>query len=759
MGNSSSSSCHDDSSKNSEVTTNIYNTPLNSKNAFLDNNICDIIKENKEEKPYICNSDINNKEELKALEIHYNDIKLKNKQFYDDIEEKKEYIKNYKAFLAELNHQINNLKEHLDIALSSQKFGDNLFSKEESTELLNDIENISNKINEMELFIEKQKIELKNLENNFKIIQEQFNEIKKDEQNSPNNKNFMFSTDIDSILEQIFQSIDIIKKLKENKMFYDQKKKEIENEINKIQDKTGKKVSLIKKRQLNDSKHLHLLKINNDIFKEMNDSLFAKGSMLLGIKDFKTAEKMLKSMYIFKKDEDENEVYEKQRLIKKNWHEICYIYDDYDVHDLNYELKAIGLQNNMFFTSSFFEFPSDSNIKIILFKIDGKIADYEYDKYKYSIRFTIHLKKFESNNIHIIYQESPSYDKMTPNQKEIRSIYRRKSYGISHRLVGQKAKYILINSSNFEIINFEDEFFIKNGTFQYEWGGKVPENGKETIVRLSKKEAHISFIEKYVIKTLDNSFIKNSSIKITYCYNGGNNTLIKSSSYSMQTEKIKLNQNKKVFEVQYIDTNSPIGEFIFKGELINRCKGEWKINLTDEEIENLVPPDYKTNKEEFKIIALEIIKEYDAGHSDDIVIVPKVAKIGKWVHKNIKYDTSYKGLNDITAKETYESRRGVCHHITKLFNALMYSLGYQVIYILGYAIDITKSFSINDSHAWSLIKINGKWLPFDATNGIFSGKLPVTYIFKQIGIEGIEPIICYDKVKFEQIEVHGNFIS
>ncbi len=115
-------------------------------------------------------------------------------------------------------------------------------------------------------------------------------------------------------------------------------------------------------------------------------------------------------------------------------------------------------------------------------------------------------------------------------------------------------------------------------------------------------------------------------------------------------------------------------------------------------------------------------------------------------------------MNDITAKETYESRRGVCHHITKLFNALMYSLGYQVIYILGYAIDITKSFSINDSHAWSLIKINGKWLPFDATNGIFSGKLPVTYVFKQIGDKSIEPIQCFDKVEFEQIEVIGNFI-
>ena len=116
-------------------------------------------------------------------------------------------------------------------------------------------------------------------------------------------------------------------------------------------------------------------------------------------------------------------------------------------------------------------------------------------------------------------------------------------------------------------------------------------------------------------------------------------------------------------------------------------------------------------------------------------------------------------MNNITAKETYELRRGVCHHKTKLFNALMYSLGCQVLYILGYVIDQAKSFSINDSHAWSLIKIKDQWLPFDATYGIFSGKLPVTHIFKHIESKSIESIECFDKVKFEQIEVDGKFIS
>ena len=277
-------------------------------------------------------------------------------------------------------------------------------------------------------------------------------------------------------------------------------------------------------------------------------------------------------------------------------------------------------------------------------------------------------------------------------------------------------------------------------------------------MRFSKKESHFNFYEKYTLKTLDNSFIKNSSIKITFCYNRGNCTLIKSRYYSMPTGKIIFNQNEKVFEVSFIDTNSQIGVFILEGELINRFREKWEINLKDEEIDYLVPPDFKTNKEQFKRIGLKIIEEYNLEHIDDIVVVHDAVKIGKWVKKNIKYDLTYTGLNNITAKETYELRKGVCHHKTKLFNALMYSLGCQVLYILGYAIDNTKSFSINDSHAWSLIKIKGQWLPFDATYGIFSGKLPVTHVFKQIEYKIVEPILCYDKIGLEQIKVEGNFI-
>ena len=70
-------------------------------------------------------------------------------------------------------------------------------------------------------------------------------------------------------------------------------------------------------------------------FIELNDdSLFLKGSMLLGIKDFSNAKDIFKSMYVFREDNDDS-IYDTQKLIRKNWHEICIINNDYDIHDMN----------------------------------------------------------------------------------------------------------------------------------------------------------------------------------------------------------------------------------------------------------------------------------------------------------------------------------------------------------------------------------------------------------------------------------------
>ena len=48
----------------------------------------------------------------------------------------------------------------------------------------------------------------------------------------------------------------------------------------------------------------------------------------------------------------------------------------------------------------------------------------------------------------------------------------------------------------------------------------------------------------------------------------------------------------------------------------------------------------------------------------------------------------------------------------------------------GFVIDKTFP-NVDESgpHAWSLVKINNKWIPFDSTWGIWSGNLPNCHIF------------------------------
>ena len=126
--------------------------------------------------------------------------------------------------------------------------------------------------------------------------------------------------------------------------------------------------------------------------------------------------------------------------------------------------------------------------------------------------------------------------------------------------------------------------------------------------------------------------------------------------------------------------------------------------------------------------------------------------------KNVTYDLRYTGRNEMEATEILKKKIGVCHHFTKLFNALMYSLGYKVIYVSGYALDKKDFYDKADAHAWSLIKIDGKWLPFDATWGIFSGKLPVCHVFQNY-FPGTTRVVGTDTIEFGVSREEGEFID
>ena len=690
-----------------------------------------------------------NKEQLiqinDELKNKFKAIMKKNAIYYQDMEKQNEYISNYKSFLNDLNHELNNYHEQLNISIRGQKLGEALSNKKDKAQLLKELDQISFQIKELNSILETQNCELKNLEFNYKIIQEKFKENK----NEINQEN-LISQNNKIISDKINELEQISMRLQNNKSLYEAKKNKIEKYIKSIQKKTKKNVTEFELKRKETLKSLNL-----DKNKQMNDPLFLKGSMLLSIKDFSKAKDIFNSMYLFNNEKEEN--YTNQDLLRKNWKEICYIYDEYDIHDVNYELKAVGLPENAFFSYSSMGFALETDIQILEFEIDGVKSKYNYGEY--SLSFDINLKNLESNKIHVKYKESILKNKLTKGEKEQKKIFKVNYYGIYKTLVGQNAKYVLKNKSNYEIINFEDEFFIKTNENEYTWGGTVPEGGKLTIVKLSKREAKYQFYEKYSINTIDNSTINDTTITIPFDYEGGNNKIIKMSCFSKQTKSIKEDNTLKKYEVQFHNTKNNIGEWEIQGELINRCKGEWIFDLTDEEIESLIPQDYKTNKQGFKKISIQIIEEYNKTHKNDLVQIPDVAKVGKWVHKNIKYNINYTGRSEVTATDVYNNKEGVCDHFTKLYNALLYSLGYKVLYVYGFAIEKKNCYGEEDCHAWSVVKIDGKWLPFDATWGIFSGKLPISHIFKSLLYEKKVSGHTTDSIKYGDRIIKGYYLE
>lgn len=132
--------------------------------------------------------------------------------------------------------------------------------------------------------------------------------------------------------------------------------------------------------------------------------------------------------------------------------------------------------------------------------------------------------------------------------------------------------------------------------------------------------------------------------------------------------------------------------------------------------------DVKTNEDRIKIIA-DLIEE---GSQDPLIretainIVRNVRekyKIGEvkaifnWVKDNIRY------VGDVTGRDSYHTARrvlslraGDCDDFTILLCSLLASIGYEV----GVRI-ISNSLFKDYHHIYCIVKVQGRWIPLDAT--------------------------------------------
>ena len=110
------------------------------------------------------------------------------------------------------------------------------------------------------------------------------------------------------------------------------------------------------------------------------------------------------------------------------------------------------------------------------------------------LKVNLVLDDLQSPRIHLIYKKSKDLTKLSLAQKEYRKYVRKEKYGLNKSLAGQKAKFSLILKGNFDVISFDNYFLVRNkknlNEIEYRWGGVVPNEGKQTYIRLSKTQAN-----------------------------------------------------------------------------------------------------------------------------------------------------------------------------------------------------------------------------------------------------------------------------
>ena len=665
-------------------------------------------------------------EKQKEFEKILDELKNKANQINSIVNKQKEIINEHKKYLNEINSYLSKFREKLNISINNKILNNN---KSKIKEIKTLVDKNSVILFELENIIKENKDNSgQSIENLLINIQNDINDL-----NLNDNKNEAnFENKCEEINKKINSIKDIFNNFEINKNKFDKKNinvekgiKELKNEHNQLIEQEKKNIINIKKNTDAKNKNKNINNNNNNNNANKRKKIIEQ-SFLYNVKNANKKLDLYKTVNLFKNDENEldNNI-EFSELIKKNYHEICYIYDEYDIHDIYYTLKAVGLPDNESFLESNLLLDNDDEIEILEFTLDDIPSNYSKENSNY-ITFNINLYNLDSIKVHVIYKEKKDLSN---------KLHFWKYYGLNSNFAGINSKYSLILKCNYDIIDFDEFFLIRNINNQeeveYIWGGVIPNNGKRVKITFSKKEAIWSFEQKFKFNFEGN--IKNAQIFIPVEFVGGNNEIINITPSSPQTKNITLDEKNKQYIIKFINIKSKVAEIIIKGKLKNKCKGGWNINLTDKEVEKLMPEEDVKNKNKLKQIAQKIIDDFDKNNKNNDFEFLDYMKIVTWVKNNIKYDYNLV-LKKHSALQIYNMKTGVCYHYTRLSNALLYALGYKVLHVSGYCSDDDNEFGIGNLHAFSLIKLkDNKWYPFDSTWGVFTGKLHVGHVFRMIG--------------------------
>jgi len=392
-----------------------------------------------------------------------------------------------------------------------------------------------------------------------------------------------------------------------------------------------------------------------------------------------------------------------------------------------YKVIAVSLDQDQFSSILSTGLMKDIKFEVDLVTLNGKNIEYVKEGSSIVIK-NIELFNNQSAEVHLKYKYFTNSDKHVYRQENIITDNIKHSY--CNLNIEIPEEYVLIATDG---IYKKDP--TKNNKFIYNGISNVDKLYEK--IKISIKKG-VWNIHKEITLTA-NANITSCVFKINRLFKGGN---LKEKSYEFIKDDAQFEDNIKedrfIYTYKFLNTNKiKIG---WKLQIENSTSN-YKYDKGDELIEKVPDED----KQFFKDLANEILKNDNSNE-------PNYKKLGNWVHKYINYDLSYIGKN-MTAKEIYNTKIGVCEHFTKLYNTLLVSIDIDAVKVVGYALDRTEEdnntmkvkeshieFSKgvllkNEKHAWSIAKINEVWTPLDATWNMFEGHVPLSHIFSNYGDE------------------------
>jgi hypothetical protein len=294
---------------------------------------------------------------------------------------------------------------------------------------------------------------------------------------------------------------------------------------------------------------------------------------------------------------------------------------------------------------------------------------------------------------------------------------------------------------------------IKN---RYIYEGIINEDKISEMFKFCFEKAKWDIDYEYTLEAINN--IKFCEFSMKKIFKGGNLNEIQ---YNISKEESNLVESEDNYTFKFDNLNKNNAKINFNIKIENSTS-----NYIFDEKEKYLTQIPSEEYNFFKNLANDIIKS-------DKRDFPDYKKIGKWVYNNIKYNIQLTGAK-FTAMEIYKNKQGVCEHFTILYNTLLTAYGIDAIKCSGYAKDITEynakvkkrkdeenqNEDPTERHAWTLAKIDGEWVPLDATWNLFDKKVPITHVFENYG-NGHEKIVYNsdNKVEFKRTKENVKYIK